>query len=250
MSTEFPDTEPKNTEDLSAPPKTVLVVVAHPDDIDFGIAGTAAALTAAGSHVAYRIATSGEAGGPDEMDRAELKAMRESEQRAAGSAVGVTDVEFLGLPDGHLEFNVALRKEISKAIRSVKPDVLISQNPERRWESVYGSHPDHLAVGQATIAAAYPDSRNPHFCPELLDEGYEPHTVPELWVSGLAPTDVFIDITDVFDKKVKALSSHTSQVAWIEDIDKLLREWAARNADANGFPEGTLIEAFRRIHAA
>lgn len=239
--------EPATLEDLTTPPKTVLVVVAHPDDIDFGIAGTAGALSAAGSHVAYRIATSGEAGGPDEMDRAELKALREGEQRAAGAEVGVTDIEFLGLPDGHLEFNVALRKEITKAIRSVKPDVMISQNPERRWDSVFASHPDHLAVGHATVAAAYPDSRNPHFCPELLDEGYEPHTVPEIWVGSLTPVDVFIDITDSFDAKVRALSSHQSQVGSMENIDKLLREWASGVAATNGFADGMLVEAFRRV---
>ncbi len=237
----------KELEDLTEPPGTVLVVVAHPDDIDFGIAGTAAALSAAGSRVVYRIATSGEAGGPDDMDRAELKATREAEQRTAGEHVGVTDIEFLGLPDGHLESNVALRKEITKTIRSVKPDVLITQNPERRWDRIFASHPDHLAVGEAAVSAAYPDSRNPHFCPELLDEGYEPHTVPELWIGSLDPVDVFINITDVFDAKVKALSSHTSQVAWIEDVDALLREWASTVGSAHGFTDGTLIEAFRRI---
>lgn len=235
-------------EDLSEPPGTVLVVVAHPDDIDFGIAGTAAALTAAGSRVVYRLATSGEAGGPDEMDRAELKALRESEQRLAADAVGVTDVEFLGMPDGHLEANLELRKAIVKAIRTVKPDLMLIQNPERRWDSVYASHPDHLAVGEASMAAVYPDSRNPHFLPELLDEGYEPHTVPEVWVGSLEPSDVFVDISDVFDRKVKALSSHSSQVGWIEDIDKLLRDWATGRAATHGFAEGSMIETFRRVH--
>ena len=234
-------------EDLSEPPATVLVVVAHPDDIDFGLAGTAAALSAAGSRVVYRLASSGEAGGPDEMDRAELKALRESEQRLAGEAVGVTDVEFLGMPDGHLEFNLELRKAIVKAIRSVKPDLMLVQNPERRWDSIFASHPDHLAVGEASMAAVYPDSRNPHFLPELLDEGFEPHTVPEVWVGSLDPADVFVDISAVFDQKVKALSSHSSQVAWIEDIDKLLREWAIGRAAAAGFPEGSMIEGFRRV---
>lgn len=250
MAESDPAVTSPTAEDLSEPPATVLVVVAHPDDIDFRIAGTAAALTAAGTHVAYRIASSGEAGGPDEMDRAELKELREREQRAAGQAVGVTDVEFLGQRDGHIEFNLALRKEISKAIRAVKPDVLICQNPERVWESAYGSHPDHLAVGQAAIAAAYPDSRNPHFCPELLDEGYEPHTVPAVWVATSAPADVCIDITDVFDQKVKALSAHASQVGWIDDVDKLLRDWATAMSSENGFPETTLIETFRLIRTA
>lgn len=226
-----------------------MVVVAHPDDIDFGTAGTVAALVAAGHEVVYRLCTSGEAGPPEDMDRAELKELRENEQRKAAKAVGVTDVEFLGMPDGHLEYNLELRKVISRAIRQVKPQVVITQNPERRWDRIFASHPDHLAVAEATIAAVYPDARNPHAHVDLLAEGHEPHTVQEIWIGGLEPTDVFIDITDVFDKKVEALSSHSSQVAWIPDVDKLLRDWASGTTKALGLPEGRLTEAYRRVRA-
>ncbi len=238
---------PTQPEDLSDPPGTVLVVVAHPDDIDFGTAGTAATLSAAGSKVVYRLVTSGEAGSPDDMDRAELKELREREQCAAAAEVGVTDVEFLGMPDGRLEYNLDLRRAITRAIRQVKPDLLITQNPERRWDRIFASHPDHLAVGAAAVAAAYPDSRNPHAFPELLDEGLEPHTVPELWIPLLDPVDVFIDITAVIDAKIKALSSHVSQVGWIEDVDSMLRDWAAAMGAENGFAEGVLVEGFRRV---
>ena len=134
--------------DLTDVPERVLVVVAHPDDIDFGIAGTAAVLIAAGSHVTYALCTSGEAGIPEEMDRAELAEVREREQRAAAAEVGVTDVRFLGQPDGHLEANLELRKVISRVIRQVKPDVVITQSPERRYERIFGSHPDHLACAR------------------------------------------------------------------------------------------------------
>lgn len=233
--------------DLTETPERVLVIVAHPDDIDFGVAGTAGALTKAGSEVVYACCTSGEAGIPEEMDRDELQAMREREQRAAAAEMGVTDVRFLGLPDGRLEANLELRRDISRVIRQVRPTLVITQNPERRWDRIYGAHPDHLAVGEATICAVYPDSRNPHSHPELLAEGLEPHAVPEVWVAGLDPVDVFVDITDVIDQKVRALSSHSSQVAWIEDVDKLLRTWATEAGARHGFPDGTLIEAFRRI---
>ena len=233
--------------DLTEPPARVLVIVAHPDDIDFGTAGTIARLTAAGSVVTYGLLTSGEAGIPEDMDRDELRALRESEQTAAAAAVGVTDVRFLGLPDGHLEANLDLRRHISRLIRQVRPDLIITQSPERTWASMYRSHPDHLAAGEATIAAVYPDARNPHAHVELLAEGLEPHAVPEVWVVGLEPLDVFVDITDVIDAKCKALASHVSQVAERFDVDELLRNWAADTTKRLGLPEGRLTEAFRRI---
>jgi LmbE family N-acetylglucosaminyl deacetylase len=233
--------------DLSSPPARALVVVAHPDDIDFGIAGTVAALTDAGTSVHYAIATSGEAGPPEEADRATVKEMRESEQRAAAAAVGVHDVRFLGLPDGHLVPGLELRREIARVIRELRPDLVIAQSPERRYDRIYASHPDHLAVGEATLAAVYPDARNPHAHVDLLEQGLMPHSVAEVWVAHLEPPDVFVDITDVFDRKVAALSSHRSQVAWIEDIDGFLRGWASGVTKLYGLPEGRLTEGFRRI---
>ncbi|MCB0995361.1 MAG: PIG-L family deacetylase [Acidimicrobiales bacterium] len=236
--------------DLSDPPASVLVVVAHPDDIDFGTAGTMAALARAGSRITYCLATCGEAGPPEDMDRAELARIRQAEQRAAADAVGVTDLVFLGLPDGRLVPDLALRRDISRVIRQVRPDLVVAQNPQRRWDRVYASHPDHLAVAEATMAAVYPDARNPHAHPELLAEGLEPHAVPEVWVVGLEPADVVVDITDVFAQKVAALSSHRSQTAWIDDIHGLLLEWAESTARAHGLADGRLAEAFRRVSTA
>ena len=138
--------------DLSTPPAKALAVVAHPDDIDFGMAGAIAALVAAGTEVVYAIATSGEAGPPEDMDRLELATLREKEQLAAAEAVGVSDVRFLGQPDGHLVADLALRRVITAVIRDVKPDLVLQQSPERRFDSIYGSHPDHLAVAEATIS--------------------------------------------------------------------------------------------------
>lgn len=216
-------------------PGRVLVVVAHPDDIDFGVAGTVAKLTKAGSHVAYCLVTSGEAGEDDmTVDAAELAAMREAEQTAAGAEVGVTNLHWLRHPDGMVEANMALRRDIARVIRIEKPDVVISQSPVRNFDSTYGSHPDHLETAEATLRAVYPDARNPRaFTAELLDEGYEPHTVPNVWVSHVEPT-LFVDISDTFDAKLRALRSHQSQVAKRDaefDLHKMMWAWGERLAN-------------------
>ena len=247
-------------------PKRVLVVVAHPDDIDFGVAGTVAQLTKAGSYVAYCLVTSGEAGEDDmTVDAAGLAAMREAEQTAAAAEVGVTSLHWLRHPDGMVEANHALRLDISRVIRIEKPDVVISQNPQRNFDSVYGSHPDHMETAEATLRAVYPDSRNPRaFTAELLDEGFEPHTVPNVWV-GAIDQNLFVDITDTFDTKMRALRSHESQVAkrdW--DLEELMRQWGERLAKMatdsglehyadnreSGDPGNRLCEAFRILDTA
>ena len=229
----------------------MLVIVAHPDDIDFGFAGTAAALTAAGAEVVYALVTSGEAGAPDDLPRDEVRALRQSEQEAAAAVVGVTDVRWLGHPDGAVVADIALRRDISRLIRQVRPQLLITQSPERRYDRIYASHPDHLATGEAAIAAAYPDAQNPHAHTSLMtDEGLEPHNVPEVWVGLLEPADTFIDITDVIDQKVAALSSHTSQIGDRFEPGEMLREWAGELAKANDLPDGKLTEAFRSVNTA
>lgn len=226
-------------------PRRVLVVVAHPDDIDFGMAGTVATLTMAGAEVTYCLATSGEAGPPEDADRDELKRLREREQRLAAQAVGVHDVRFLGHPDGRVEATLALRRDITRVIRDVRPDLVICQSGQRIWDRMYYSHPDHLAVGEATACAVYPDARNPWAHPELHEEGLAPHKVPRMWVAGLEPNR-YVDITDVFDRKVAALRSHASQVADM-DCERLLREWGEANAAEAGWAPGRIAEAFREI---
>lgn len=233
--------------DLTEPPSRALVVVAHPDDIDFGMAGTVAALTQAGTEVHYAIATSGEAGPPEDHDRGELRALREAEQRAAATEVGVEQVQFLGFPDGHVIADLALRSAISRVIRQIRPDLVLQQSPERRYDRIYASHPDHLAVAEATMAAVYPDARNPYAHTHLVDEGHEPHAVREVWIVGLDPADLFVDVTDVIDRKVAALASHRSQTSRIDDIDAFVRGWAAQVTQRYDLPEGRLAEAFRRV---
>jgi len=232
-------------------PACVLVVVAHPDDIDFGSAGTIATLTAAGSHVAYCLVTSGEAGEDDmTMSPAELATMREAEQTAAAAEVGVTEIHWLHHDDGRVVADLDLRRDISRVIRIVKPDVVISQNPVPNWDRVYSSHPDHLAVATATMAAVYPDARNPRAHPELLADGHLPHAVGEVWMVSQEP-DRFIDITPVFDAKVAALRAHVSQTARMgERLPELLREWAGDVASKAGMPQGSCAEGFRVINTA
>ena len=227
-------------------PERALVVVAHPDDIDFGMAGTIATLTRAGAEVSYCLVTSGEAGPPDDADRDELRARREAEQRSAASVVGVPDVRFLGYPDGRVESTLALRRDISRVIRDVRPDLVIAQGSDRDWDRMYYSHPDHLAVGEATVSAVYPDSRNHWSHIELLDEGFEPHAVARMWLHGLEP-NLFIDITDVIDLKVRALLSHESQVGARDGVSELIRNWGANNAELAGWPAGRFAEGFREI---
>jgi LmbE family N-acetylglucosaminyl deacetylase len=230
-------------------PERVLAVVAHPDDVDFGSAGTIAAWTAAGVQVAYCIATYGDAGGFDETPREEMPLLRAAEQRAAAAEVGVTDVVFLGYPDGQLYVTHALRRDITRQIRRVRPQLVLTSTPQRNFQRIAPSHPDHLAVGEATLCAVYPDARNPFAHPELLaDEGLEAWTVPEVWLSGGADANHWVDITDVFDRKLAALRAHTSQTAHLgEGLQKMLREWNGGNAAAAGLPPGRLAEAYQIV---
>lgn len=230
-------------------PERALIVVAHPDDIDFGMAGTVAALTSAGCHVAYCLATSGEAGGDDlSQTSEELAAIRQAEQTAAAAKVGVSELHWLGHPDGMVVADLALRRDIARVIRMTRPDVVLCQTSIPDWDRIYISHPDHLATAAAALAAIYPDSRNPRAFPELLAEGHEPHTVGEIWLIGTDPNR-WIDITDSFDCKVSALRSHRSQTAHMEDLEDRLREWAADTAAAGNLPEGRLAEAYRVVPA-
>ena len=239
------------SEGLLDAPERVLVVVAHPDDIDFGTAGTVAQLTAAGSYVAYCLVTSGEAGEDDmTVSSEELGEMREAEQTAAADKVGVDTLHWLHHPEGQVQNNLELRCDIARVIRIEKPEVVITQSPFRNLESTYGSHPDHMETAEATLRAVYPDARNPRaFTVELLDQGYAPHAVREVWVGQSDPT-LFIDTTDVFDKKIAALRSHASQVAKRDEefnLEKLLRDWGSRVASMGNMPEGRLAEGYRVV---
>ncbi|MHB1710525.1 MAG: PIG-L deacetylase family protein [Acidimicrobiales bacterium] len=228
--------------------KRILVVTAHPDDVDFGASGSVAVWTDAGIDVAYCVVTDGEAGGSDRaMHRADMAAIRRGEQRVAATQVGVNEITFLGYPDGSLTPSIELRRDITRVIRTFRPDRVVTQSPERHWARIYASHPDHLATGEATTCAVYPDARNPFAHPELLAEGLDPHVVPELWVMATDRADRAVDVTATFDRKLAALRSHRSQVGEGEHLPDMLRGWMSGTAKAAGLPEGSLSEAYHVV---
>ena len=229
--------------------KRVLVVSAHPDDSDFGASGTIAGWIKMGIEVSYCICTNGDQGGEESgIPLEEMPAVRQREQRAAGVAIGVHDITFLNYRDGWLEPTIALRKDIVKAIRIAKPDRMVIQSPERNWERIGASHPDHLAAGEAAIQAVYPDARNPFAFTDLLDEGHEPWRVKEVWITAHATPDHWVDITDTFHLKMAALHSHASQTAHNTELENMVRAWGERNAAQAGLAEGRIAEAFKIIN--
>jgi LmbE family N-acetylglucosaminyl deacetylase len=173
--------------------------------------------------------------------------LRENEQREAAKVVGVTDVTFLRHPDGRLEPTLDLRRDISRVIRQVRPQRVVTQAPDRNYQRIYASHPDHLAAGAAALAAVYPDARNPFAHPELLDEGWEPWSAREIYMMSATGADTFVVINDTVERKLDALRSHVSQHADPDRLDPLVRDWAAANAAGAGMPAGTLAEAFLRV---
>ena len=229
-----------------------LVIAAHPDDVDFGAAGTVAGWTDAGVDVVYCVVTDGAAGGDDPaVSRADLVVIRQAEQRAAAKCVGVSDVRFLGYPDGQLERSLELRRDLTRVIRQVRPERVVCQSPERIYERIQVSHPDHRAAADAALDAVYPDSRNPFAFPELAaDEALPAWRVREVWIFGSPQPSHFVDITDTFSRKVAALRAHLSQTGHMDNLEDMLRGWLSRSAAMGGLPEGRLAEAFQVIATA
>jgi LmbE family N-acetylglucosaminyl deacetylase len=224
-----------------------LAVAAHPDDLDFGAAGTIAAWTAQGVTVSYCIATYGDAGGFDDTPRSQMPVLREAEQRAAAKVVGVDDVVFLGYPDGAVTASFQLRRDISREIRRVRPQRMLLPSPERNWERLAASHPDHMATGEAAVCAVYPDARNPFAYPELLADGFEAWVVPEIWVMAGPRPNHYVDITDTFDLKVAALRAHVTQTGHRADLEDMLAVWHRATGEAGGLPTGRFAEAYQVV---
>ena len=226
-----------------------LVVTAHPDDVDFGAGGTVMALVKAGVQVTFCICTDGDAGGfDDSTDRSEIPAIRRAEQVAAAAVYGVTDVRFLGYKDGYLEPSHDVQRDIVRVMRQVQPQLVITQSPERNWERLPSSHPDHMAAGEATARALYPAVRNPYAYPELrTEEGLEAWTVSWLWLQGHVEPNHWIDTTEFFSRKVTALEAHASQTSHMEGLEDMLRGWGESLAESGGLASGRTAEAFRQI---
>jgi len=229
-----------------------LVITAHPDDVDFGMAGTVATLSSLGIEVTYCLVTSGDAGGDHlVMSREDRAKLREDEQRTAAACVGVSDLVFLGYADGMVEPTLALRRDLARVIRRVRPDVVLTQSPERNYDRIFASHPDHLATGEAALRAVYPDARNPHAFPALAnDEGLAPHTVPRVWIGGTTAPTMVVDTTASIDKKIEALKSHKSQLGDGAHVEGMIRDWGALIAKGAGLAKGRLAESFKVVVTA
>lgn len=229
-----------------------LVVTAHPDDVDFGAAGTVASLTDAGVEVVYCLVTDGQAGGFDRsIPRKEMATIRREEQTKAAAEVGVTDLRFLGFMDGTVQVTMELRHDIALVIRQVRPQVVIAQSPLRTLASTYGSHPDHTATGEATMCAVYPDARNPFAFPGLPCADLDDWKVEEVWVtagafSGDEELSV-VDITDQVDRKIAALRCHESQHVEPAGMEERVRQWFREIAARHGLAEGRSAEVFRVV---
>lgn len=231
--------------------KRVMVVAAHPDDAEFGAGGTVAKWVQAGKEVVYVLATRGDKGSEDPtMTPQRLAKLREEEQRAAANRLGVSQVIFLDYADGEVTPDLQLRRDITREIRRWQPDAVICQNPTTFYVNGYINHPDHRAVGEATLAAVFPIARDHLNYPEHRSEGLEPHKVKYVFLNISPDADTFIDITDTMDRKIEALWEHESQFNDPEGLAERLRERAAETAK-RGREQGAEVdqyaEAFKLI---
>jgi LmbE family N-acetylglucosaminyl deacetylase len=233
---------------------TYLVVAAHPDDPDFGVAGTAARLASEGHAVHYLMCTSGDAGSEDpSVPPEELVRTREAEQQAAGRVLGLSGVHFLRFPDGELEPTLELRKAIVRHMRKRGADIVLCQDPRSLFDDdgTYLNHPDHRAAGQAALDAAFPAAGNPSAFRDLLAEGLQPHKVREVWLYFTSAHQVnhWVDVSATIEQKIQALEAHASQIGdWASSggLRRQMLEWAAEAAIRHnlGFK---YAEGFRRI---
>ncbi|MGI8927288.1 MAG: PIG-L deacetylase family protein [Tepidiformaceae bacterium] len=230
---------------MSVPvPASAMVVVAHPDDAEFMFAGTVALWAGGGADITYVVITKGDKGSEDpEMTPSRLTAIREEEQRAAGKLLGVRRYVFMGYEDGYLEHTLALRRDLTRVLRTHRPEIVMTFDPTNRFiGDNYPNHPDHRACGDATLDAIFPSARDRLTFPELLADGLEPHKVKELWMGGSDRPNVVIDIAESLETKQRALLAHPSQLdAGIAEFAVQMGRWAAVGQE---FEYG---EAFRRI---
>jgi LmbE family N-acetylglucosaminyl deacetylase len=222
-----------------------MVVFAHPDDAEFGNAGTVAKWVQDGVEVAYVCVTDGSAGiNEPGWTRPQVAEVRKREQRAACDVLGVADLTFLDFQDGVVELTLDLRKAITRQVRRFRPDVLVAPDPTRWWDDSrsYINHTDHRTVGQACMAVVSYDSSSRPVFSELLEEGFEPFEIKNLWIASFDPdADTFVDITDTMDRKLEALHAHESQLR-----DERVDEWVRQRAKERGAPRGlAFAECFK-----
>jgi LmbE family N-acetylglucosaminyl deacetylase len=228
-------------------PERVLVIVAHPDDADFGVAGTIALWVRAGTVARLVCCTSGDAGADDpHTDPLALARLREDEQRAAAAVVGYDEVVYLHRPDGALENDLALREELVRVIRQFKPDAVVTMDPTVViFDDGFIQHTDHRTAGLAAVDAVYPAARNAMAFPTLmLHEELDPHTVNTLYLFFTDKPSVWVDTTDTMETKIEALRQHASQLRKPEELEGMLRRWAEEDGKKMGRPAA---EGFRLV---
>ncbi|OGE28732.1 hypothetical protein A2867_04595 [Candidatus Daviesbacteria bacterium RIFCSPHIGHO2_01_FULL_40_11] len=230
-------------------PKVILAVGAHPDDIDIGCSGTVAKLTKEGGAAYYLVLTDGSKGSEDlKISNKKLIKIRKSEQQKAANILGVKKVFFLNFVDGELENTPALRKQIVKIIRQIKPTTVICWDPTLYYDEsrMFINHPDHRKAGETTLDSVYPFARNARSFPELLDEGLKPHVVEELLFINFSKANYFVDITGTIDKKLEALAYHQSQFADIGKFKERIKEMSKMTGQ-KATPKVEFAESFVRI---
>ena len=227
-------------------PARFMVIAAHPDDADFGPAGTAARWIDAGSEGWLVCCTSGDAGGEDpDADPLELAALREREQRAAADLIGYAGITFLHQPDGSLVNDLVLREQLVREIRTWKPDAVLATDPSVVFYRDGGiNHTDHREAGLAAVDAVYPAARNPMAFPALAKGGLAAHRVRRLYLFWPNEPNVRVDITTSVDRKIAALAAHASQIREPEKLAERIRTWAAEEGEAIGSPAA---EALRLV---
>ncbi|GAB3283079.1 PIG-L family deacetylase [Sinomonas notoginsengisoli] len=227
----------------------VVAFGAHPDDLDFGVSGTVAAWAAEGVEVHYCIMTDGDAGGFDSEHRAKIVQMRHEEQRSAAALVGVKEVHFLGYGDGYLEPTHEVMRDVVELVRRVRPDVVLAMHPERNWDRLQKSHPDHLACGEAVTRAMYPAVENPYAYRELADAGLDAYRLPWLWLYAgpQERTNHYSDVTGFVDTKIAALQVHISQHPDVAAMEESVRSRMQASAHDGALAAGASAEEFHVV---
>lgn len=239
--------DPDKSPDSWETPQKILVILAHPDDPEFFCGASIARWIRAGHHVSYCVLTCGDKGTKDlTLDSDQLCSIRQEEQRAAANILGVNEIKFLNYPDGYLVADINLRRDITRVIRTIRPDIIVTCDPQTLFTAMGGlNHPDHRAAGQATLDAVFPAARDHlNFIELWKNEKLEPHIVREVWVCGTLQPDITLDVTELWEMKISALYEHKSQIG---DPDKLAERMRnRRNPDSK--PENPRYEEkFRRL---
>jgi LmbE family N-acetylglucosaminyl deacetylase len=233
--------------DAWATPQRILVLLAHPDDPEFFCGASLAKWAHSGHELIYYLLTCGDKGTSDrQLQSEELCNIRQEEQQRAAAVIGAKDVHFLGYPDGYLVPDLQLRKEVTRIIRLIRPDIIVTCDPLNLYSGdIRLNHPDHRAAGQSVLDAVFPAARDHlNFIELWRDEKLEPHIVREVWVSVTNQPNVTLDVTSWWETKIQALWEHKSQ---IKDPAGLAERMRARLAPGSTPEAPRYEESFKRL---